>query len=286
VGDGDFVRAVSLFLRLTPGVVGFLCSDMNSLIPHSWNVPGVFRSRLGQRAGRQRIMTAEGHLLIVLHKVPQPGTSSRDTAFLWRNPRGDWIATEGVSGLGALHEYFEPWRKLVDQLEDQMQQSPSADNYFLVLQYTTPLLRTIRNTCRTLQDAREACPDRDVLIARDEAGELERAIELLHTDAKNGMEFMIAKQGEEQAQRAHQIVRASHRLNLMMAFFLPLTAMGSVFGMHLSHGLESWHAPWMFWGAMTTALLLGVLLVIVIVFNLDSAASGGRKRALHGAKSD
>jgi hypothetical protein len=246
---------------------------MTSLIPHGWNVPAVFRSRLGQRAGRQRIMTADGHLLIVLHKVPQPGSPDRETVFFWRSPRGDWTATEGMSGVGALHQHFEQWRKAVDQLEDQMQEPPSADHFFLVVQATTPLLRTIRNAYRTLQDAREACPDRELLIARDEAGELERAIELLHTDAKNGMEFMIAKQGEEQAQRAHQVVRAGHRLNLMMAFFLPLTAMGSIFGMHLSHGLENWHAPWMFYGVLSAALLTGMLLVTVIVFNLDASAA-------------
>jgi hypothetical protein len=220
-------------------------------------------------------MTAEGHLLIVLHKVPRHGSSDRETVFFWRNPRGDWIATEGLSGLGALHEYFEQWRKVVDQLEDQMQQPPSADNYFIVLQCTTPLLRTIRNTSRTLQDAREACPDRVVLNARDEAGELERAIELLHTDAKNGMEFMIAKQGEEQAQRSHQIVRAGHRLNLMMAFFLPLTAVGSIFSMHLSHGLENWHAPWLFWSVLAAAFLLGAILATVIMLNRDASTQKG-----------
>ena len=257
---------------------------MNSLIPHSWNVPGVFRSRLGQRAGRQRIMTAEGHLLIVLHKVPRLGNSGRETVFFWRNPRGDWLATEGLSGLGALHEHFEQWRRVVDQLEDQMQQPPSADNYFLVLQYTTPLLRTIRNTSHTLQGAREACPDREVLVARDEAGELERAIELLHTDAKNGMEFMIAKQGEEQAQRSHQIVRAGHRLNLMMAFFLPLTAVGSIFGMHLSHGLENWHAPWLFWGVLAGAFLLGAALATVIMFNREASAQKGNPGSVRKVK--
>ena len=151
-----------------------------------------------------------------------------------------------------------------------MQQPPSADNYFQVLQSTTPLLRTIRNASRTLQEAREACPDREVLIARDDAGDLERAIELLHTDAKNGMEFMIAKQGEEQAQRSHQIVRAGHRLNLMMAFFLPLTATGSLFSMHLTHGLENWHAPWMFFGVLAAALIAGLLLATAMLLNLDA----------------
>lgn len=234
------------------------------LIPFGWEVPGVFRSRLGDRAGRQRIMTSDGHLLIILHKVPQPGTTQHEPVFFWRNSRGDWTATEGLSGLGALHAHFERWRELIDEIEDQMQQPPSPENYFSVLQKTTPLLLTIRNSARTMQEAREACPDRAVLLARDEAGELERAVDLLHHDAKNGMEFMIARQGEEQAERAHQIAVSGHRLNLLMALFLPLTALGSIFSMHLANALEDWNAPWMFWGVVGGGLLTGSILVLLL----------------------
>jgi Mg2+ and Co2+ transporter CorA len=176
--------------------------------------------------------------------------------------------------LGALQAHFESWRKAVDRLEDQMQQHPSADNYFEVLQHTTPLLRTLRNTGRTMQDAREACPeDRAILLARDDAGDLERALDLLHHDAKNGMEFMIAKQAEVQAQRAHQLVLAGHRLNVLVALFLPLTAIGSVFGMNLSHGLENWQVPWLFWGMLGSALVIGGLLVSAVVLRLKPGPS-------------
>jgi hypothetical protein len=206
--------------------------------------------------------------------VPEPGNSTRPSAIFWRNPRGDWTSTEGGSGLGALQAHFESWRKTVDRLEDQMQQHPSADNYFEVLQHTTPLLRTMRNAGRTMQDAREACPeDRAVLLARDDAGELERAIDLLHNDAKNGMEFMIAKQAEVQAQRAHQLVLAGHRLNVLVALFLPLTAIGSVFGMNLSHGLEHWQSPWLFWGMLGSALVIGAMLMGTVVLRLRPGPS-------------
>jgi hypothetical protein len=247
---------------------------MNSPLPLSWDVPGVFRSRLGERSGRQRVMSASGHLLLILHKVPETGNPARSPSIFWRSPRGDWTSIEGGSGLGALNAHFESWRRAVDRLEDQMQQHPSADNYFEVLQHTTPLLRTMRNAGRTMQDAREACPeDRAILLARDDAGELERAIDLLHHDAKNGMEFMIAKQGEVQAQRAHELVLAGHRLNVLVALFLPLTAIGSVFGMHLNHGLENWHAPWLFWGMLGGALVVGGLLVSTVVFRLNPGPS-------------
>ena len=209
-------------------------------------------------------MTADGHLLIILHQVPQPGTTERTPVLFWRTPQGDWTSTGGGSGLGALQAHFEQWRKVIDDIEDLMQQPASPGNYFAVLQKTTPLLRTIRNTSRVMQDAREVSPDRAILIGRDEAGELERAVDLLHHDAKNGMEFMIAVQGEEQAQRAHQLVIAGHRLNLLMALFLPLTAAGSIFSMHLANGLENWNAPWMFWCVVGGGLLTGSVLVFLI----------------------
>lgn len=254
---------------------------MKSPLPLRWEVPGVFRSRLGELSGRQRTMSADGHLLLILHKVPEPGNPTRSATFFWRNPRGEWLCTEGGSALGALTAHFESWRKFVDRIEDQMQQPPSADNYFEVLQGTTPLLRTIRNTHRALQEAREICPeDRAILLARDDAGELERAIDLLHHDAKNGMEFMVAKQGETQAQRAHQLVLAGHRLNLLIALFLPLTAIGSVFGMNVSHGLENWQSPWLFWALLGAALVIGVVLTVAVLFR----GSLGTSRKSPGGK--
>ena len=254
---------------------------MNSLVPFGWQVPGVFRSRIGERAGRQRIMTADGHLLLILHKVPRAGTAERESALFWRSPHGDWVSTEGGSGLGAIATYFEQWRKVIDELEDLMAGAPLAENYFAVLQRAAPLLRTIRNTYRTMQDAREACPDRQILLARDEAGELERAVELLHHDAKNGMDYMIARQGEEQARQSNRLVVAGHRLNLLAAIFLPLTALGSIFSMQLSSGLEKWNAPWTFWCLVGGALLTGLCLMSLTLLEMNRAS---RKPAVRTKK--
>ena len=49
---------------------------MRSVLPYDWDVPEVFRKRLGEGAGRQRCMTADGHLLLVLHQPPTPGVST------------------------------------------------------------------------------------------------------------------------------------------------------------------------------------------------------------------
>ncbi len=238
---------------------------MASLLPTTWEVPAEIRSRLGERGGRQRMMSEDEHLLIILHKIPEAGNPDRVSVFFWRNPKGEWRATERGSGASALKECFEDWKKIVDDLEDMMQQPSSSETYFFVVQRTTPLLRSIRNSHRTLQEARETVPDdRALLLARDTAGELERTIELLHTDAQHGLEFMVAKQAEEQAKQAHELVITSHRLNLLVALFLPLTAIASVFGMNLAHGLENWNAPWMFWGTLALSLIVGFGLQIAL----------------------
>jgi hypothetical protein len=250
---------------------------MASLLPTTWEVPAEFRSRLGERAGRQRIMVADGHLLIILYKPPQPGEPERDAVFFWRNPKGELRSTERGSGIGALTAHFESWRETVDRFDDQMDGTPTARKFFSVVQNTSPLLRTIRNTHRAMQEAREAfSEDRSILIARDTAGDLERAIDLLHSDAQHGMEFMIAKQGEEQAQRSHQLVVTGHRLNLLVALFLPLTAIGSVFGMNLLHGFEEWKAPWMFWIILVGALVTGLLLLSALALNRNPKSGQDR----------
>ena len=48
-----------------------------SPLPETWRVPQVFRSRLGEHAGRQRTMFADGHLLLVLHAPPRRDEAKR-----------------------------------------------------------------------------------------------------------------------------------------------------------------------------------------------------------------
>jgi hypothetical protein len=240
---------------------------MKSLIPSSWDVPPVFRARLGESAGRQRCMAANGQLLLVLHKVPRPGQHGREHVLFWRNANAEWRSTESGSGLAALQTHFDDWRQVTDGVEKQME-AHSAGSFFAILQHTSPLLRAIRNTHRTLQEARATVPeDRAILLARDDAGELERALELLHHEAQNGLEYMIAKQGEANAERANQLVATGHRLNLIIALFLPLTALGSIFGMNLITGLENWQSPWLFWTLLAGALMLGAALMAAIRFS-------------------
>jgi hypothetical protein len=238
---------------------------MSPVLPATWKVPELFHARLGEQAGRQRMMTAEGHTLLILHKIPQPGNPEREPILFWRDPAGTWRSTGSGAGLAELRGLLDDFTKHVDQLEDRMQGAPASKTYFEILQTTGPLLRTVRNLHTTLQQAREALPaDRNILVARDQAGELERAVELLHADAKNGLEYMVARQSEEQAENSEQLLKAGHRLNMLIAIFLPLTALGSAFGMNFRHGLEGITSPLLFWGTLFLGLVLGFFVKVLL----------------------
>ena len=76
-------------------------------------------------------------------------------------------------------------------------------------------------------------------------------------DARNGLDYTIARQAEEQARNSEQLVASGYRLNLIVAIFLPLTALGSAFGMNLNSGLEAIRTPLLFWGVLVFGLVLG-----------------------------
>jgi len=233
---------------------------MTSPIPSSWDVPQIFRDRLGATLGRQRAMVADQHLLLILHDVPNPETPAiRSAHVYWRAPDGRWRTTAGRGSTAAiLRDHQEPFAKLADRLEDKVEKAQTAEDYFKVIYAATPALRTIRHTLRVLQEARDTIKaDRDLISVRDSAQELERALELIHDYAKDGLEFMSARNAEESARNSEKVNRSSHQLNMLMALFLPITAFGSILGINMRHGLEEWHAPITFWGVCGVSLLLG-----------------------------
>jgi Mg2+ and Co2+ transporter CorA len=68
--------------------------------------------------------------------------------------------------------------------------------------------------------------------------------------------FGTAREAEEQARLSKEAVRASHRLNILAALFFPLTAIASIFGMQLWHGLDE-RSPAMFWIIFAVGAALG-----------------------------
>jgi hypothetical protein len=129
------------------------------------------------------------------------------------------------------------------------------------LRVIAPLHRTTRNLHATLQEARTMIPDdRDLINLRDRVGEIERTLELLHGDVRNGLDFNIAYQAEQQARRTHGMEVAAYRLNLLVAAFFPIATLGAVFGMHLEKGLDGWNTP----AILAFGLAVGLILARVI----------------------
>jgi hypothetical protein len=230
---------------------------MASLIPETWAVPDRFRQRLGSAAGRQRAMVEGGHLLLILHELPSPGDTQRGARLFWRAPSGEWKATGAKGdGLKALKQHVEQYRKRIEELDDTIDTATTADQLYHVLRHGGPVARAGRYMHRALQEAREAIDNRDIIVLRDIAGDVERISDLVLSDAKNALEYLEAKAAEEQTALARRATAAQHRLNLIAALFLPVTALGAVLGMNLPNGLESQSAV-TFWLVSAGAFATG-----------------------------
>lgn len=235
---------------------------MGKVIPSTWEgLPEVISARFGDQAGRQRAMFHEGHLVLVTHVVPGPDEIERHAALFWRKPDGTWKAAgKAKGGLNALKDHLAAYRERVVELERKVDEAKRAADYFAALNAIAPVLRSARHLHKTLQEAREAVPKDAALIAlRDAACEIERTAELIQSDAKAGLDFTIAKRSEEQAELAEHIAVSSHRLNLIAALFLPVSAIGAVFGVNLTHGLEQAGKPWLFWSFVVVSFVVGWL---------------------------
>ena len=228
----------------------------SSLLPVDWAVPPGFRRRLGTQAGRQRAMVADGHLLLILNSVPEAGSFRRNSAFFWRDPQGQWRSTISAEGMGSLHRLVDSYVQAARELEDRLEKGDDAKTLHDVMSRSVPLARSARNLHLALQEARQLVDDPELINLRDHAGEAERTLELLREDAKVALEFLLARKSEEQAEQATRGAQAGHRLNLLAAIFLPVTAIGGVFGMNLVHGFEE-SGPTLFWLVVVAAAAAG-----------------------------
>ncbi|QDT97313.1 magnesium transporter CorA family protein [Gimesia aquarii] len=233
----------------------------SSLLPATWNVPEEFHDRLGKRAGRQRTMVAEGHLLIILHAAPNPDDMNRKGRFFWREPDAIWHDTEFQGGPDALNRHLQEYEEILEDFDEKIDQATSSVEYLEVLNHLGPVHRSLCHATQALQMAREAVPKDKILIDyRDNSYRLERTAELLIEDAKNSLEYLIAKRAEEQAEVSARIELSSHRLNLLIAYFFPIATLSTIFGSNFRHGYEQYMTPIPFWVMVAAGLALGFLI--------------------------
>ena len=228
------------------------------IIPPTWSLPDSIRARLGQSSyGRQRALVEDGHIVLVLHKAPGPDDRQREGILFWRSPAGDWQCNRGGPGPGGLKRHIQSYAELEAKLAAEYEKAADLNTLFDLLESLVPLVRAARNQHSALQTAREAVRGDTFLIEmRDLAYEIERNFELLLEDARNEIQHRTARKAEEQARLSEQALHASHRLNILAALFFPLTAIASLFGMNLAHGLNQ-HRPAIFWLVFVLGCALG-----------------------------
>ncbi len=235
---------------------------MKTIVPDTWKIPSQIRDRFGDSAGRQRAMTANGHLVLVLHQPPgQNSSRDRSARIVWRDPSGAWAWNSDGCTSQLLKKHVSEFAEHAENFENEIQAATCADDYFQILKSVSPLQRTSRNLHAALQQARDMIPDdREIIAARDAAGDVERAFELLYIDAKNGLDYTVAQKTEQQSQRSYEMAVSAHRLNVLASVFFPITALSSIFAMNYSLGPESVLNTSLFWGVIGFGSLSGLIL--------------------------
>lgn len=227
-----------------------------SELPPGWKLPDKIVRRLGSKAGKQRVIAEENHILIILHKPPLKNESHRESIFFWCDPSGKWSASERGDGLAALTGFLDNYSRIEESLEESYENAENSKDFFDLLEKLAPIQRSVKNMSNVLQSARELAGE-DLIDYRDKADELSRNFELLYIDNKNGLDYAVAKKTEEQSELQRKALLAGHRLNMIIALFLPITAAASLLGMNIPHGLEK--SPiWVYFSIVITCGILGI----------------------------
>jgi Mg2+ and Co2+ transporter CorA len=233
-------------------------TDEKLKLPEHYELERELREQLSGRPGHQRCVVGHDELLLALHEVPEAGVPEREALFFWRSQDGRWIQPGGP-GLDEVGSLLERYAKAIDRNEEILEKTESAGDLFRILRHAGPLARSTRNMVQALEQTLVQEPDdREIRAYRDRARELERAAELLHGDARETMLFWQAESSEEHAKSAERLGNILFKLNLVTGFFLPLVALGGLFGMNVN--LPDFFRG-MFWWIFFGGLLIGGLLL-------------------------
>ncbi len=176
----------------------------------------------------------------------------REAIFFWRRNDGRWLQPGGP-GIDELDALLDRYTRAIDANEEVLEVTESTEQVFGILRHAGPIYRSMRNIVQALEQALVQEPDdREIRANRDRAKELERASELLQSDARETLIFWQAEAAEEHSKAADRLGNILFKLNLVTGFFLPLVALGGLFGMNVDlpdfvRGLF-W---WIFFGGLT-----------------------------------
>jgi tetratricopeptide (TPR) repeat protein len=215
----------------------------------------------------------EDHLLIISHDVPEAGESNRRGIIFWREPSGEWHASNGDPGKVAISNLLGKYEKALEEFDQMEAKAQRSDEYLVLLEGLGPFVRASRNWLNVLQDARTAYPDALELIdLRDRAYEISRTAELLNQDARNSMDVAVVRRAEEQSLASAQMAVSAHRLNALAAIFFPLATLGTIFGTSLTEGWTWSRTPVPFLLFLAAGGFFGVVLSAFVHRKAQSAA--------------
>lgn len=234
----------------------------SSFLPSHLTIEPELSDQLSSRPGHQRCIEGDGELLLVAHEVPRPSIPEREALFFWKRRDGRWIGPAGTTGLVALEALLDRYAKAIDVHEEVIDEADTASEVFAILRHAGPLARCSRNLVGALEQVLAIDhDDRAIRALRDRAREIERAAELLYADARITLEFWQAERSEEQALASARLNRIAFRLNLLAGFFLPLVALGGLFGMNVEipHFVHKG-----FWGIIFCGLFIGATILFMV----------------------
>lgn len=224
-------------------------------LPESWDLPAGMRDQLGDEEGDMRALAQAGTLLVLVAEVPMEGDTERDRViYRWQRASGRWeCAMDGLDEHPL--KLIRSYEAALECLEDRLERAERADQVYGILDELVPFTRSGRGLHRAFSEARNHFPgERQLVLLRDRAAGIERLADHLLQDARHALSFITAKHAEEQAD-------AAQRLNRIVLFFLPLTALSGAFGMNVPNHLES--HPRAFSVILGAALAVGLGLVLL-----------------------
>lgn len=227
-------------------------------LPSHFRIDAELREQLSSRPGHQRCIEGRGELLLVVHDVPRPRIPERQALYFWKDYEGRWSQENGP-GLSGLSDLLDRYAKAIDGHEDVIDEADTAVEIFSILRHSGPLARSSRNLVQALEQVLLIdSDDREIRALRDRAREIERAADLLNNDARVTLQFWQAQRAEQQLRSSARLGKIAYRLNLLAGFFLPLVAMGGLFGMNVQ--LPEFTKRW-FWLIFFGGLIIGGLLL-------------------------
>ncbi len=230
------------------------------MVPKVWSLPREIRVQLSDHSGRQRAGAHENHLVIVLHNAPEGTSRRRKSFYFWRSPEGEWSFSGQGHGLLPMKRMVDEYLRIAESLEAEYETSNDAERLFRILELATPQKRAARNFRDALNEAKRLIDDHALIEELqphvDRMSEAARTSELIQDDARNSIDYLVARESRIQSAVSQQQALAAHRLNVLASIFLPLGTIAAVFGMNMHHGLEGFPV-WVFWLVMILGATVG-----------------------------